>query len=81
MWPFRFKIHHLFYQFFFMIDLARSIVGVFLINMMEQGMLSKILRIVVELVFLILIGVGSCQLLESHIYYNEKGEYENPKEL
>lgn len=64
-----------------MIDLARSIVGVFLINMMEQGMLSKILRIVVELVFLILIGVGSCQLLESHIYYNEKGEYENPKEL
>ena len=39
-----------------MIDLARSIVGIFLINMMEQGMLSKILRIVVELVFLILIG-------------------------
>jgi hypothetical protein len=64
-----------------MIDLARSIVGVFLINMMEQGMLSRILRIVVELVFLILIGVGSCQLLESRIYYNEKGEYENPKDL
>jgi hypothetical protein len=64
-----------------MIDLARSIVGIFLINMMEQGMLSKILRIVVELVFLILIGVGSAQLLESHIYYNEDGKYENPPNL
>ena len=42
-WPFRSKLHHLVYQFFFMIDLSRSIMGNTLINMMEQGMLSKIL--------------------------------------